>query len=129
MGSRITSAVLLAACFAVLIMVCTAVGEGQRPVPRIGVRPGAKEMKGSKGMRPIPKDMKVTQGMRPIPKGTRPIPKGMDMKEMPPKPDMPPMPGMPPMPDTAPAPSPNASSFTYPSLVVGFLALVAAFCA
>lgn len=122
MGSKITSAVLLAACFAVLIMVCTAVEEGQRPVPRIGVRPVAKEMKGSKGMRPIHKDMKVTQG-------TRPIPKGMDMKQMPPKPDMPPMPGMPPMPDMAPAPQPNASSFTYPSLVVGFLALVAAFCA
>lgn len=122
MASQITSAVLLAACFAVLIMVCTAVGEGQRPVPMIGVRPGAKEMKGTKGlgMRPIPKDVKVTKGMRPIPKG-------MNMKEMPPMPDMPPMPGMPPM-HMAPAPPPNASSFTYPSLIVGFLALVAAFC-
>lgn len=124
MASQITSAVLLAVCFAVLIMVCTAVGEGQRPVPltMIGMRPVAKEMKGTKGMRPIPKDMKVTKGMRPMPKG-------MNMKEMPPMPDMPPMPGMPPMPDMAPAPPPNASSFTYPSLVVGFLALVAAFCA
>lgn len=100
MASQITSAVLLAVCLAVLIMVCTAVGEGQRPVPltMIGVRPVAKEMmKGTKGMRPIPKDMKVTKGMRPIPKG-------MNMKQMPPMTDMPPMPGMPPMPDTAPAP-------------------------
>lgn len=95
MANRVTSAVLLAACFAVLIMVCAAAGEGQRAVPLNKQRMravhkvrGVKGLKVTKGTRAIAKPAKEMPLMPPIAqnmkgkKGMKPIPRLL--KEMPP---------------------------------------------